>query len=112
VAPGHGDREVGAGMAEPGRTAEQGPRIEMMTREQVREINRYDLRRIIGALLVVYGVILVIASFFVSDRRSLGVDINLWTGLGLLVVGGTLLGLGLARPIVPRDQVERLPRAG
>ncbi|MFJ4810181.1 hypothetical protein [Streptomyces longwoodensis] len=50
----------------------------------------FDIRRIIGALFVLYGVIVMIAGFTVSDAdldKAEGVNINLWTGLGMLLLG-------------------------
>jgi hypothetical protein len=50
----------------------------------------FDLRRIIGGLFVIYGVIVMIAGFTASDaeiHKAQGVNINLWTGLGMLLLG-------------------------
>ena len=51
----------------------------------------FDIRLIIALLTGVYGVILTVLGLFVTsdaeiDNKSAGVNINLWTGLGLLVV--------------------------
>ncbi|MEU6013753.1 hypothetical protein ABZ826_06670 [Streptomyces sp. NPDC047515] len=57
---------------------------------------RVDIRRIIGGLFVVYGVIVTIAGITPSDadlEKAQGVThqpvdrINLWTGLAMLVLG-------------------------
>ncbi|MEV6163112.1 hypothetical protein AB0L71_14510 [Streptomyces sp. NPDC052052] len=50
----------------------------------------FDIRRIIGGLFVVYGVIVTIAGINPSDadlKKAEGVHINLWTGLAMLVLG-------------------------
>ncbi|MFD9001956.1 hypothetical protein ACFV0T_13440 [Streptomyces sp. NPDC059582] len=50
----------------------------------------FDLRRIIGGLFVVYGVIVTAAGISPSDAsldKSEGININLWTGLGMLLLG-------------------------
>ncbi|WP_327367891.1 hypothetical protein [Streptomyces sp. NBC_01217] len=50
----------------------------------------FDIRRIIGGLFVVYGVIVTIAGISPSDadlKKAQGVHINLWTGLAMLVLG-------------------------
>ncbi|MFI7501205.1 hypothetical protein ACIBVL_22405 [Streptomyces sp. NPDC049687] len=50
----------------------------------------FDLRRIIGGLFVLYGVILTITGMTDSDAeidRAQGININLWTGLGMLALG-------------------------
>jgi len=50
----------------------------------------FDIRLIIAVLLGVYGLVLTILGlFFDTDediQKSAGVDINLWTGLAMLVV--------------------------
>ena len=51
----------------------------------------FDIRVIIGSLLALYGIILTLLGLFaVSDAdldRGDGLNINLWAGLGMLVVG-------------------------
>ncbi|MGQ4485753.1 hypothetical protein ACN6LM_001700 [Streptomyces sp. SAS_281] len=50
----------------------------------------FDIRRIIGGLFVVYGIIVTIAGISPSDedlKKAQGVHINLWTGLAMLVLG-------------------------
>ena len=64
-----------------------------------------DLRSIIGGLFCLYGVILTIAGAVDSQAeiaRAQGVQINLWTGLAMLVIGALFLGWALARPL-PAD---------
>lgn len=50
----------------------------------------FDIRLIIALLTGVYGVILTVLGLFVTSGdeidKSAGVNINLWTGLALLVV--------------------------
>lgn len=46
----------------------------------------FGIRRLIGGLFVVYGVIVTLAGITASDAdidKAEGVDINLWTGLGM-----------------------------
>ncbi|MER6124031.1 hypothetical protein ABT173_15515 [Streptomyces sp. NPDC001795] len=64
----------------------------------------FDLRRIIGGLFVVYGIIVMIAGFTASDaaiRKAQGVNINLWTGLGMLLLGIFFLVWLKLRPMAP-----------
>jgi hypothetical protein len=72
-----------------------------------RVANRFDIRRIIGALFVLYGVVLIITGAVGSDtvkNKAAGVNIDLWTGLGMLVVGVLMIFWALSRPVarVPR----------
>ncbi|MFD5164511.1 hypothetical protein ACFWMJ_41890 [Streptomyces hawaiiensis] len=64
----------------------------------------FDIRRIIGGLFVVYGVIVTIAGFTASDAdidKAEGVNINLWTGLGMLALGLFFLVWLKLRPAAP-----------
>jgi hypothetical protein len=50
----------------------------------------FDVRRVIGGLFVVYGVIVTLLGIFDSDSeidKAQGVRINLWMGLGMLALG-------------------------
>ncbi len=56
----------------------------------VNSTHRFDLRRILGALFVVYGIIVTIVGIvnYSGDiRRTEGIAINLWAGLSMLVLG-------------------------
>ncbi|WP_414721425.1 hypothetical protein [Streptomyces ossamyceticus] len=67
----------------------------------------FDIRRIIGGLFVVYGVIVTLAGFTASDAeidKAEGVNINLWTGLGMLALGGFFLAWLWLRPIRPAGE--------
>jgi uncharacterized membrane protein len=63
----------------------------------------FDIRNIIGLLLVLYGVILLIVSFSTSEAekaRAGGVNANLWMGLALTIVGLLMITWAVTRPIV------------
>jgi protein-S-isoprenylcysteine O-methyltransferase Ste14 len=50
----------------------------------------FDVRRVIGGLFVVYGVIVGLVGVFDGSSaidKAQGVRINLWAGLAMLVVG-------------------------
>jgi hypothetical protein len=71
-------------------------------RRAARAANLFDVRRLIGALFVVYGVILVILGLGESDasiEKSAGVNVNLWAGLGMLVLGLLFLAWAFLRPL-------------
>jgi drug/metabolite transporter (DMT)-like permease len=70
-----------------------------------RAANRFDIRRIIGALFVLYGVILIVTGAVGSDEvknKAAGINIDLWTGLGMFVVGLLMIAWALLRPAVRR----------
>jgi hypothetical protein len=64
----------------------------------------FDIRVIIGSLLTLYGLILTVLGLIgASDadlNRTGGVNINLWAGLGMLVVGIGFVVWARVRPIV------------
>ncbi|GAB2616812.1 hypothetical protein Aab01nite_29810 [Paractinoplanes abujensis] len=65
----------------------------------------FDVRRVIGGLFVVYGVIVTLIGLFDSQAeidKAEGVRINLWMGIGMLVLGLLfLLWLRLNPPKAP-----------
>jgi hypothetical protein len=72
------------------------------TQTKQRAAHLFDLRRVIGGLFLLYGVILTIAGAVASDadiHKAAGVNINLWTGLGMLVVGGLFFLWLVLRPL-------------
>jgi drug/metabolite transporter (DMT)-like permease len=74
-----------------------------VSEEQVeRATNLLDVRKIIGGLLGVYGLILLLAGIFGSDAdkdKAAGVNVNLWVGLALLIACAIFWGWALTRPL-------------
>ena len=71
----------------------------------------FDIRNFIGLLIGIYGLVLVIASFFDSGKelsKADGVRINLWAGLGMLVVAGAFVLWARLRPVVVPDDPDAL----
>jgi len=69
----------------------------------------FDLRLIIGGLFVVYGIIVTIAGINPSDAsldKSEGININLWTGIAMLLLGIFFLGWVKLRPVPPVELAE------
>jgi ABC-type transport system involved in multi-copper enzyme maturation permease subunit len=67
--------------------------------------NRFDIRRIIGALFLLYGLILTIVGILGSDaikNKAAGINVNLWTGLAMIVFGALMVTWALTRPVEPR----------
>jgi hypothetical protein len=75
-----------------------------------RAANRFDLRRIIGALFLVYGVILVLTGVLGSHAvktKAAGINIDLYTGIAMLVVAAAMIAWALLRPTVPEPPETR-----
>ncbi|WP_443045744.1 hypothetical protein [Streptomyces sp. NBC_00356] len=69
----------------------------------------FDVRRIIGGLFVVYGVIVTIAGLTASDadlKKAQDININLWTGIGMLILGVFFLAWMKLRPTEPPTAEE------
>lgn len=72
------------------------------TSRSARAANLFDVRRMIGGLLGIYGLILTVLGIGASEAdidKAAGVNLNLWTGLALLLVGGLFLLWAFLRPL-------------
>jgi hypothetical protein len=75
-----------------------------------RAANRFDIRRIIGGLFTLYGIVLVALGVFGAHHikvKASGININLWTGLGMLLVAALMIGWSLLRPVQPEPPETR-----
>jgi hypothetical protein len=97
------------------------PDDEQLSRdEELRRVSSaarlFDVRRVIGGLFVVYGVIVTVIGFFDTKSeiaKAQGVRINLWMGLAMLALGlFMLLWLRLNPPKTPDLSRESAPDAG
>lgn len=72
--------------------------------DQPRTAGVFDIRVIIGSLLGIFGLILLAMGLFsgaqARDERANDVNLNLWTGLGLLVASAIFVLWARLRPIV------------
>ena len=70
----------------------------------------FDLRVLIGGLFLVYGVVLLIVGIVGSSHvknKAAGININLWTSIGLLVFAFLMLAWALLRPVQPEPPETR-----
>jgi hypothetical protein len=75
-----------------------------------RQANRFDIRRIIGGLFLLYGLILLILGLAGSSHvkhKAAGINIDLWTGIGMLVFGALMITWALTRPTQPEPPETR-----
>ncbi len=85
--------------------------------------NRFDIRRLIGGLFTVYGVILTVIGIVGSHHiktKAAGIDVDLYTGIGMLIFGAIMIFWALTKPTVPEPpqtqgegsgQIGRAPAA-
>ncbi len=70
-----------------------------------------DVRRIIGGLVLPYGVILLVAGLVdgpAASKKAAGIDISIWTGPGMAVFGAFFLLWMRLRPL-PDGQLKEEP---
>jgi hypothetical protein len=75
-----------------------------------RAANRFDIRRIIGGLFILYSLILIALGIFGSyqiKHKAAGINVDLYTGIGMLVFGGLMIFWALSRPTTPEPPETR-----
>ncbi|MER5969297.1 hypothetical protein ABT112_06065 [Streptomyces sp. NPDC002055] len=78
--------------------------VEELEQKSATAARLFDVRRIIGGLFVVYGVIITVAGITASEadlKKAEDININLWTGLSMLALGLAFLLWLKLRPAVP-----------
>lgn len=73
-----------------------------LERRQRHTAGAFDIRNVIGALLGIYGVVLVVMGLVSDDtgEQTGDLDANLWSGIALVVVAAAFLSWARLRPIV------------
>jgi hypothetical protein len=78
--------------------------------QAARAANWFDIRRIIGGLFLVYGVVMVITGLAGSHEvktKAAGINIDLWSGIVMIVFGILMVAWALWRPTVPEPEETR-----
>jgi Na+/melibiose symporter-like transporter len=78
----------------------------------------FDLRTVIAILFGIYGIILTIMGFVADTPEELakagGININLWTGIAMLIVAALFVTWTVTRPLHPaaarQEDSERPPQ--
>jgi hypothetical protein len=69
-----------------------------------RAANRFDIRRLVGFLFALYGIVLTITGIVGSSHvrhKADGINIDLWTGLAMIVFAALMLIWAFTRPTLP-----------
>jgi hypothetical protein len=72
--------------------------------------NRFDIRRLIGGLFALYGLILLLLGLFGSHQikhKAAGINVDLWTGIGMLIFAALMLFWALSKPVQPEPEETR-----
>ncbi|NMH82592.1 hypothetical protein HF577_36590 [Pseudonocardia xinjiangensis] len=68
----------------------------------------FDLRSIIALLFGIYGIVLTIQGLFFESEAQLqkagGIDINLWSGIIMIIVAALFALWARLRPLVPPSE--------
>lgn len=72
--------------------------------EPVKKVGGFDIRFVIGGLIGVYGVILTLLGIFNASEEELargdGFNVNLWSGIGMIVAAAAFVAWARWRPLV------------
>jgi len=78
--------------------------------ESAKAANWFDIRRLIGAVFLVYGLMLtvtgIVGSYHVKHKAD-GINVDLWTGIGMLIFGALMVVWALTRPTLPEPAETR-----
>ncbi|TQM83102.1 hypothetical protein FHX81_5517 [Saccharothrix saharensis] len=82
-----------------------------------RKAGLFDLRLVIAMLFAIYGVVLLVVGLGFTDEADLaradGLNINLWTGVGMLALSAVFAAWATLRPVVvPDESAAGAGRAG
>src|SRR3954451_13402867 len=80
----------------------QSEEAEAESGRAARAANLFDVRRLIGGLFAVYGVILTILGIGASEaekQKAAGINLNLWVGIAMLIVAALFLFWAFTRPL-------------
>jgi hypothetical protein len=106
-------RDKPFGVPGPEGEGEEPDRTELSDEEEAkaaRVANRFDVRRLIGGLFCLYGLILLALGVFGSHavkNKAAGINVDLWTGIGMLVFGALMIFWALSRPVMPEPPETR-----
>ncbi|EID52730.1 hypothetical protein [Saccharomonospora xinjiangensis] len=84
-----------------------------MTNSGTRRARAFDIRLVIALLIGVYGAVLTVLGLgFTTEEdiaKAADININLWTGVAMLIFAGLFVLWAKLRPItVPQEEAERL----
>jgi len=99
----------------PGTTGDQEPRgptgaSDEEEAQAARVANRFDIRRLIGGLFLLYGLILTVLGLVGSHQvkhKAAGINIDLYTGIAMIVFAAVMIFWALRKPVMPEPPETR-----
>ncbi|HEX4700330.1 MAG TPA: hypothetical protein VH857_13355 [Actinomycetes bacterium] len=88
----------------PDSVADRDREIEETDEARSSAARLFDIRRVIGGLFTLYGVLVLVAGIVdgsAASKKAAGIDINLWTGMAMLAFGLLMLLWLVLRPSPP-----------
>ena len=88
---------------------EQSEQAETDVQRAAKAARLFDIRRLIGGLFLIYGVILVVLGLGESDAsiaKSADININLYAGVGMLIMSFCFIAWALGRPLGADEESE------
>ncbi|GAA1308454.1 hypothetical protein [Saccharothrix xinjiangensis] len=68
----------------------------------------FDLRLVIAMLFAIYGAVVLVVGLGFTDESDLakadGLNINLWSGVGMLALSAAFAAWAFLRPVVVPDE--------
>ncbi|MFE9745425.1 hypothetical protein ACFYOT_11015 [Saccharothrix saharensis] len=81
-----------------------------------RKAGLFDLRLVIAMLFAIYGVVLLVVGLGFTDEADLtkadGLNINLWTGVGMIALSAVFAAWATLRPVIVPDESAAAGRDG
>src|SRR3954469_7522978 len=87
----------------------QSEQAEIDAQRAAKAARLFDIRRLIGGLFLIYGVILVVLGLGESDAsiaKSADINVNLYAGIGMLVMSAFFIAWALLRPLGEDEESE------
>ena len=81
---------------------QQSEQAEIDAERAAKAARLFDIRRLIGGLFLIYGVILTVLGLGESDAsiaKSADININLYAGIGMLIMSACFIAWALWRPL-------------
>jgi hypothetical protein len=88
---------------------EQSEQAETDVQRAARAARLFDIRRLIGGLFLIYGVILTVLGLGESDAsiaKSADINVNLYAGIGMLIMSASFIAWALWRPLGGDEESE------
>ena len=78
--------------------------------ETAHKAGAFDIRTFIALLIGIYGIVLVAMGLFGTTEEDLakadGFNVNLWAGIGMVVVAALFQAWAMWRPVVVPEEPE------